>query len=81
MFSKAWSPRRSLSGVPLEKSKQKRHGFHGFVKTFSITRWGRALQYNRIIRHAFGIREIRGVFCFFAQTALIGVSSYKLFIF
>ena len=27
----------------LEKSKQKRHGFHGFVNKFSVMYWGRRL--------------------------------------
>ena len=37
----------------LEKSKQKRHGFHGFVKKFSIMYWGRSLQFKRIICQAY----------------------------
>jgi hypothetical protein len=37
----------------LEKSKQKRHGFHGFVKKFSIMCRGTSLQFKRIICQAY----------------------------
>jgi hypothetical protein len=43
----------------LEKSKQKRHGFHGYVKKFSIMYWGRRTGLRLALLLNFGTRSLQ----------------------